>query len=97
MRNHPCESVYSAQDNRSWSWSMSVHVIAGAALDVLEQEPPDPGEPLLQLSNVIITPHTSSWSRESLTQLRRGTVQNVVDVLQDRLPRSVVNRKALGL
>jgi D-3-phosphoglycerate dehydrogenase len=73
------------------------NLIAGAALDVLEQEPPDPSEPLLQLSNLITTPHTSSWSRESLIQLRRGTVQNVVDVLQDRLPRSVVNRKALGL
>jgi D-3-phosphoglycerate dehydrogenase / 2-oxoglutarate reductase len=72
-------------------------IIAGAALDVLEQEPPTPDEPLLKLDNVIITPHTSSWSRESLIQLRRGTVQNVVDVLQDRLPRSVVNRKALGL
>ena len=72
-------------------------VIAGAALDVLEQEPPDPNDPLLKLGNVIITPHTSSWSRESLIQLRRGTAQNVVDVLQDRLPRSVVNRKALGL
>jgi D-3-phosphoglycerate dehydrogenase len=77
--------------------ALVANVIAGAALDVLEQEPPDPSEPLLQLSNVIITPHSSSWSRESLIQLRRGTVQNVVDVLQDRLPRSVVNRKALGL
>jgi D-3-phosphoglycerate dehydrogenase len=73
------------------------HIIAGAALDVLEQEPPAPDDPLLQLANVIITPHTSSWSRESLIQLRRGTAQNVVDVLQNRLPRSVVNRKALGL
>ncbi|MEO7911498.1 MAG: C-terminal binding protein [Roseiflexaceae bacterium] len=72
-------------------------VIAGAALDVLEQEPPDPSDPLLQMPNLIITPHASSWSRESLIQLRRGTAQNVVDVLQDRLPRSVVNRKALGL
>jgi D-3-phosphoglycerate dehydrogenase len=77
--------------------ALADRVIAGAALDVLEQEPPAPDEPLLKLDNVIITPHTSSWSRESLVQLRRGTVQNVVDVLQDRLPRSVVNRRALGL
>jgi len=73
------------------------NVIAGAALDVLEQEPPNPADPLLQLGNVIITPHVSSWSRESSIQLRRDTAQNVVDVLLDRLPRSVVNRKALGL
>jgi len=72
-------------------------VIAGAALDVLEKEPPDPSDPLLQLDNVIFTPHTSSWSRESIVQLWRGVAQNVVDVLQDRLPRSVVNRRALGL
>jgi D-3-phosphoglycerate dehydrogenase len=77
--------------------ALASNSIAGAAVDVLEQEPPDPNDPLLQLPNLIITPHASSWSRESLVQLRRGTAQNVVDVLQDRLPRSVVNRKALGL
>jgi D-3-phosphoglycerate dehydrogenase len=71
--------------------------IAGAALDVLAVEPPDPGDALLQLDNVIFTPHSSSWSRESLAQLRRSTAQNVVDVLLDRVPPSVVNRRALGL
>jgi D-3-phosphoglycerate dehydrogenase len=77
--------------------ALADNIIAGAALDVLEQEPPDQGDPLLQLPNVIITPHASSWSRESAIQLRRDVAQNVVDVLQDRAPRSVVNRKALGL
>jgi len=70
--------------------------IRGAALDVLEQEPPDPNDPLLQLDNVIVTPHTSSWSAEAVLQLRRDTAQNVVDVLQGHWPRSVVNRQALG-
>jgi D-3-phosphoglycerate dehydrogenase len=72
------------------------HTIAGAALDVLEQEPPRPDDPLLQLDNVIITPHAASGSIEAATQLRRDTIQNVVDVLQGKLPRSIVNRKALG-
>ena len=72
-------------------------VIAGAALDVLDPEPPAPDEPLLRLPNVMITPHASSWSVESITQLRRQTAQNVVDVLQGQLPRSIVNRAALGI
>ena len=63
---------------------------------MLEQEPPDPSDALLQLDNVIITPHSSSWSTESSLQLRRGVVQNVVDALQGRQPRSVVNRKELN-
>ena len=70
--------------------------IAGAAMDVLEQEPPAPDDPFLQLDNVLLTPHTSSWSAESIVQLRRDTARNVVDVFQGKTPRSVVNRKGLG-
>ncbi|MEP7357142.1 MAG: C-terminal binding protein [Anaerolineales bacterium] len=69
--------------------------IAGAAMDVLEQEPPAAADPLLQLPNVLITPHTSSWSAESIVQLRRGVVQNVVQVLRGQPPRAVVNPRAL--
>ena len=71
--------------------------IAGAALDVLEQEPPQADDPLLKLENVIICPHASSWGVEALSQLRHDTAQNVVDALQGKLPRSIVNRKGLGL
>ena len=72
------------------------HTITAAALDVLEQEPPDPNDPLLQLDNVIVTPHASSGSVEAAAQLRHDTAQNVVEMLSGRLPRSIVNRKALG-
>jgi phosphoglycerate dehydrogenase-like enzyme len=72
-------------------------VIAGAALDVLDPEPPRNDETILRPPNVIITPHAASWSVEAVTQLRRQTAQNVVDVLQGHLPRSVVNRRALGI
>jgi D-3-phosphoglycerate dehydrogenase len=71
--------------------------IAGAALDVLEQEPPAPDDPLLWLDNVIITPHSSSWSSDSRIQLRRDAARNVVTVLQGGLPRSIVNHAQLGL
>jgi D-3-phosphoglycerate dehydrogenase len=67
-------------------------VIAGAAVDVLEQEPPRPDDPLLELPNVLFTPHTSSWSAESVVQLRRDVARNVVLVLRGDPPRAVVNR-----
>ena len=70
-------------------------VIAGAAVDVLEQEPPASDDPLLKLPNVLITPHTSSWSAESVIQVRRDVVRNVVQVLRGEPPRSVVNSQGL--
>lgn len=76
--------------------ALEAGTIAGAALDVLEHEPPDPSERLIGLANTIITPHTASWSRESLIQLRRDTMLNVADVLQARVPRSVVNWDTLA-
>jgi D-3-phosphoglycerate dehydrogenase len=69
--------------------------IKGAALDVLEQEPPAPDEPLLKLDNVIFTPHAASWTLEAVVQLRRETTQNALTVLAGNLPRSIVNRNAL--
>jgi D-3-phosphoglycerate dehydrogenase len=70
-------------------------VIAGAALDVLEAEPPTAEDPVLALPNVLITPHSSSWSVESSEQLRRDAATNVVEALSGRLPRSVVNHGLL--
>jgi D-3-phosphoglycerate dehydrogenase len=84
-------------DQESLHRALVEGTIAGAALDVLEREPPQPDDPLLRLDNVIITPHTASWSLEAYAHLRRSAAQNVVDVLQGRLPPSVVNRRALGL
>jgi D-3-phosphoglycerate dehydrogenase len=71
--------------------------IAGAALDVLEEEPPSLDEPILQLENVIFTPHTSSVTTESMAQLRRDTAHNAATVLLGKTPRWVVNRNELHL
>jgi D-3-phosphoglycerate dehydrogenase len=70
-------------------------IIKGAALDVLEKEPPRPDEPLIKLDNVIFTPHAASWTVQAVDQLRRQATQNVVTVLQGGLPSSIVNRKGL--
>jgi D-3-phosphoglycerate dehydrogenase len=77
--------------------ALANHTIAGAALDVFEEEPPPPDEPLLQLENLICTPHVSSWSDKATSQLRRDTARNLATVLKGQIPGSVVNRKELNL
>ena len=70
--------------------------ISGAGLDVLETEPPDSRNPMLKMENVIFSPHVGFYSVESISELKRRTAKNVVDVLMGRQPRYVVNREVTG-
>ncbi|KMY56125.1 hypothetical protein AC623_08585 [Bacillus sp. FJAT-27231] len=56
--------------------------IAGAGLDVLEKEPPQQDHPLLSMSEVIVTPHASYVSEESLVELRERTIQAIINGVQ---------------
>ena len=69
--------------------------IAGAALDVMEEEPPNWGNPLLSLENIIVTPHISFYSEESYIELKTKTAEAVLSVLTGKKPRSVVNKEVL--
>src|SRR5262245_10880701 len=69
--------------------------LAGAALDVMTQEPP-PSSPLFGRDNVIITPHTSFYSEESLVELQIKAAQEVVAVLSGTAPRNPVNPEVLA-
>ncbi|MEV6157074.1 C-terminal binding protein [Nonomuraea sp. NPDC052129] len=66
--------------------------IAGAALDVLEAEPPQVQEELLGLPNVIVTPHAGFYSEESLTDLTHGVFTEVRAALSGLRPRNAVNQ-----
>jgi D-3-phosphoglycerate dehydrogenase / 2-oxoglutarate reductase len=70
--------------------------IAGAGLDVFEQEPPDPSNPLLRMSNVTTSPHMASVSDVSTVERRRLIGRQIADVLQGRVPVGVVNRQVLA-
>jgi D-3-phosphoglycerate dehydrogenase / 2-oxoglutarate reductase len=69
--------------------------LAGAAIDVMEQEPPV-RSPLFGRENVIVTPHTSFYSEESLLDLQRKAAEEVVRVLSGQAPRNPVNPEALN-
>jgi D-3-phosphoglycerate dehydrogenase / 2-oxoglutarate reductase len=64
--------------------------IAGAALDVFEQEPLPPDHPLWKMDNVLLTPHIASYSLEAAMQLRRDTAKRVVEFFQGTLRTTLV-------
>ncbi len=69
--------------------------IAGAALDVLVTEPPDPASPLLALDNVIVTPHVAFASASSIEDLRARAAEHVVQALRGEVPSNLVNPAVL--
>ena len=70
--------------------------IAGAALDVLEVEPPRQDNPLLQMSNLILTAHVASASARFDLARKRRVGQELALVLQGRWPMSCVNPAVLA-
>jgi D-3-phosphoglycerate dehydrogenase len=70
--------------------------IAGAALDVLAEEPPQPHLALLRLDALVATPHAAFYSDASIAELQRRAAENVVTALQGRLPETVVNPAVAG-
>jgi D-3-phosphoglycerate dehydrogenase len=64
--------------------------IAGAALDVLEQEPPDPANPLLQLDNVLFTPHTAGVTRDTWPRRGKFIFENLQRVWNGEAPLAAI-------
>lgn len=70
-------------------------VIAGAALDVLPQEPPPACDSLVLHPHTVITPHAAFNSEESLVELRRTAAIQMADVLSGERPQFIVNPEVL--
>jgi glyoxylate reductase/D-3-phosphoglycerate dehydrogenase len=60
--------------------------IAAAGLDVVEHEPPDPNDPLLQVENLIITPHTAGPTLESIPKRAANSFENIQRVWNGEPP-----------
>ncbi|MFV8830268.1 C-terminal binding protein [Alkalihalobacterium sp. APHAB7] len=79
-------------DEKALIEALQAGKIAGAGLDVLEQEPIRSDNPLLQMDNVILNPHIAWYSEEAQLELKRKTAQNVADVLSGFYPTYLVNQ-----
>jgi D-3-phosphoglycerate dehydrogenase len=69
--------------------------IAGAALDVFEKEPPDPNSPLLQLENVILSPHIAGVAQDASRRISVWVAEDVARVLRGESPKYPVNPQVL--
>ena len=65
--------------------------IAGAALDVLADEPPAANDPILSAPNCLIAPHNSSQTAECAARVNATVCDNVLAVLEGRRPRFALN------
>jgi glyoxylate reductase len=72
-------------DEEALAWALEQHLIAGAALDVYENEP-DVHPDLLPLENVLLVPHLASGTTETRTAMADLAVDNVIAVLGGRAP-----------
>jgi D-3-phosphoglycerate dehydrogenase len=70
--------------------------LAGAALDVFKQEPPDPTHPLLSLPNVIATSHVAGITWQSAERMAALAVENILAVLRGERPPHPVNEPQAG-
>ena len=68
----------------------------GAGLDVFEEEPLPSDSPLLGCENAVLTPHAAWYSEESYAELKRRTLENVLEVCAGRMPRNVINPGVLA-
>jgi D-3-phosphoglycerate dehydrogenase len=79
-------------DQKALTEVLQARRIAGAGLDVLEQEPTEADDPLFQLDNVIVTPHALCWTDQLFQGIGAADSKAVLDVMHGRAPVGIVNR-----
>ena len=80
-------------DQRALTEVLQAGRIAGAGLDVLEQEPPDADDPILSLRNTIITPHALCFTDQLFEGNGNADIRAILDVMSGRVPTGIVNRE----
>jgi D-3-phosphoglycerate dehydrogenase len=73
--------------------ALSSGEIAGAGLDVFKEEPIPPGDSLLSLRNVLLSPHIAWYSEESALTLRRSAANEALQILSGLVPDNLVTKR----
>jgi D-3-phosphoglycerate dehydrogenase len=76
--------------------ALHAEYIAGAAIDVFAEEPPNPNGPLFSCPNLIMTPHMAALTDQALIRMAVEAAQGIADVFAGQRPKNVVNPEVLG-
>ena len=82
-------------DQKALTAALQEGRIAGAGLDVLDPEPPDPDDPILKLDNVVFAPHALAWTDQCFAGLGADDVVACKALMRGEAPAAVVNREIL--
>lgn len=75
-------------------WALKNQRVAGAGIDVFENEPPDQS-PLLELENILLTPHTAAFTRDALNNMSDAITTQIVEFINGEKPRHLVNPEVM--
>jgi len=78
-------------DETALAEALAAKRIAGAGLDVWEEEPPPHDHPLLKFDNVLVSPHTAGATEESRENMARFAAEQVLEILDGKRPPRLVN------
>jgi D-3-phosphoglycerate dehydrogenase len=81
-------------DQKALTLALQERRIQGAALDVFEQEPVDPNDPILKLDNVIVTPHALCMTDEGFLRIGQSAIRSILKVKNGELPQYALNPAA---
>lgn len=70
--------------------------LAGAGLDVFEQEPVAMDSPLMTAKNLLMTPHSAALTKECVLRVANAAAAGIIDAVEGREPQAVFNKKALA-
>ena len=83
-------------DERALYEALAARRIAGAGLDVFEEEPTPASNPILKLDNVIVSPHALAWTDELFGNIAKSAIGALLAVQAGRRPEFLVNPEALA-